>query len=107
MLSKRIRDISRLILDGHDGSSGPTQALVDILHDSIRTGMKWLEELAEIEIQSKQRWFELQRHGAMNIFRDDGIREHPNQPGVMGQEEEGAAGLCHGLNRAKNHVCAD
>lgn len=65
MLSKRIRDISRLISDGPDGPSSPIQAPVDTLHSLIQTGMKWLEELAEIEIQSKQRWFELQRRGIM------------------------------------------
>ncbi|KAL8847813.1 MAG: hypothetical protein Q9221_007165 [Calogaya cf. arnoldii] len=71
MLSKRIHHISRLILDGYDGppTPGPDgpftagQATINTLDKLVQTGMQWLEQLAEIEIQSKQRWFQLRRHG--------------------------------------------
>ncbi|KAL8657751.1 MAG: hypothetical protein Q9226_001594 [Calogaya cf. arnoldii] len=79
MLSKRIHHISRLMLDGYDGLStrGPNshsvrnpegpltagRATVNTLNKLVQTGMQWLEQLAEIEIQSKQRWFQLRRHG--------------------------------------------
>lgn len=67
MISKRTRDISRIIRYGHDGPSGPTQAVVDALHDAIQMGTKWLEELAEMDIQSRQRWFEVRTHGIMTV----------------------------------------
>ncbi|KAL8675441.1 MAG: hypothetical protein Q9168_000142 [Polycauliona sp. 1 TL-2023] len=65
MLSKRICDASMLITDNNGGVSAPAQAIVNSLDNLVQKSMRWLEDLAEIEIKSKQRLFELRIQGTM------------------------------------------